>query len=141
MSSAANVLLRSGGLCRYDALRTGEAAEVIVLSKSRAFESFKVRRRNLRSARTVPEPHLAVCMHAVLWGNVPEGNLPALLGKNNFIGPAAHCLFSMQALKEVYLPECGVWVSDYPFLNREAYLECSLEIERERQQEEAHGFR
>lgn len=27
---------------RYDAIRTGEAAEVLVLSKSRAFESFKV---------------------------------------------------------------------------------------------------
>ena len=47
----------------------------------------------------------------------------------------------LQALKEVYLPECGVWVSDYPFLKREAYLECSLEIERERQQELAQGGR
>ena len=47
----------------------------------------------------------------------------------------------MQALKEVYLPECGVWVSDYPFLKREAYLECSLEVERERQQEAAQGLR
>ncbi|CAL5222015.1 g4305 [Coccomyxa viridis] len=71
---------------RYDAIRTGEPAEVLVLSKSREFESFK-------------------------------------------------------ALKEVYLPECGVWVSDYPFLKREAYLECSLEIERERQQELAQGGR
>ena len=52
----------------------------------------------------------------------------------------SRCL-SMQALKEVYLPECGLWVSDYPFLNREAYLECSLEIERERQQEAAQGYR
>lgn len=37
-----------------------------------------------------------------------------------------------QALKEVYLPECGVWVSDYPFLIRLAFLDLSLEIERER---------
>ncbi|CAK0786622.1 hypothetical protein CVIRNUC_009836 [Coccomyxa viridis] len=71
---------------RYDAIRTGETAEVVVLSRSRKFESFK-------------------------------------------------------ALKEVYLPECGLWVSDYPFLNREAYLECSLEIERERQQEAVQGYR
>ena len=28
--------------CRYDAIRTGEPAEVLVLSKSRSFESFKV---------------------------------------------------------------------------------------------------
>lgn len=28
--------------CRYDAIRTGEPAEVLVLSKSREFESFKV---------------------------------------------------------------------------------------------------
>ena len=40
---------------------------------------------------------------------------------------------AVQALKEVYLPECGVWVSDYPFLNRIAFLDLSLEVERERQ--------
>ncbi len=50
-------------------------------------------------------------------------------------------LSPMQALKEVYLPECGVWVSDYPFLKREAYLECSLEIERERQRDAAQSQR
>jgi hypothetical protein len=33
--------------CRYDAIRTGEGAEVIVLSNSRAFHSFKVMSRNL----------------------------------------------------------------------------------------------
>jgi hypothetical protein len=38
-----------------------------------------------------------------------------------------------QALKEVYLPECGVWVADYPFLDRGPFLDLSLEIERERQ--------
>ncbi|CAL8465254.1 g4789 [Coccomyxa elongata] len=67
---------------RYDAIRVGEPAEVLVLSKLRTFETFK-------------------------------------------------------ALKEVYLPECGVWVSDYPYLNREAFLDISLEVERERQQEMA----
>jgi hypothetical protein len=40
-----------------------------------------------------------------------------------------------QALKEVYLPQRGVWVSDYPYLNRAAYLDVSLEIERERQRD------
>jgi hypothetical protein len=45
-----------------------------------------------------------------------------------------------QALKEVYLPECGVWVSDYPYVNREAFLDVSLEVERERQQEMAENL-
>lgn len=49
-------------------------------------------------------------------------------------------LWLVQALKELYLPECGVWVSDYPFLNREAFLDVSLEIERERQQEMAESL-
>ena len=38
----------------------------------------------------------------------------------------------MQALKEVYLPESGLWLSDYPHVNRDLFLEISLEIERER---------
>lgn len=40
---------------RYDAIRTGEPAEVLVLSKSRAFESFKVE-------HSVPE----ICLHVLL---------------------------------------------------------------------------
>lgn len=42
--AARPVAVRSGVRAwrRYDAIRTGEAAEVLVLSKSRAFESFKV---------------------------------------------------------------------------------------------------
>lgn len=43
----------------------------------------------------------------------------------------------MQALKEVYLPECGVWVSDYPYLNKAAFVDVSLAIERERRREAA----
>ncbi len=39
----------------------------------------------------------------------------------------------MQALKEVYLPEAGVWVADYPYINRDLFLGFSLEVERERQ--------
>lgn len=38
----------------------------------------------------------------------------------------------MQALKEVYLPESGVWLADYPFVNRAAFLAVSLDLERER---------
>lgn len=133
----------SGVLCRYDAIRTGEAAEVIVLSKSRAFESFKVINRNLRSACIVSDPHLAACKACMpSFGSVVQGkSVPALLGKIVSLGMHFIAGSPLQALKEIYLPECGVWVSDYPFLNREAYLECSLEIERERQQEEANGSR
>lgn len=34
--------------CRYDAIRVGEPAEVLVLSKLRTFETFKVRRTALQ---------------------------------------------------------------------------------------------
>ena len=39
----------------------------------------------------------------------------------------------MQALNEVYLPESGVWIAKYPFVNRDVFLDISLDIERERQ--------
>jgi hypothetical protein len=61
---------------RFDLIRPGEPAEVIVLSESPSFESFK-------------------------------------------------------AVKDVYLPECGLWLSEYPYLDRTEFLELSLEIERE----------
>lgn len=32
-------------VCRYDAIRVGEPAEVLVLSKLRTFETFKVRHK------------------------------------------------------------------------------------------------
>lgn len=37
-----------------------------------------------------------------------------------------------KALKEAYLPESSLWLADYPYVNRDAFLELSLEIERER---------
>ena len=47
--SSGSVCVMNGGtevvfflLSRYDAIRTGETAEVVVLSRSRKFESFKV---------------------------------------------------------------------------------------------------
>lgn len=45
----------------------------------------------------------------------------------------------MQALKEIYLPESGLWLSDYPHVNRNLFLEISLEIERERKMTMAEG--
>ncbi|KAK9798175.1 hypothetical protein WJX73_007134 [Symbiochloris irregularis] len=38
-----------------------------------------------------------------------------------------------QALKEIYLPESGKWIADYPYVNRSAFLDVSLSIEQERQ--------
>ena len=38
---------------------------------------------------------------------------------------------SFKAVKDVYLPDCGLWLSEYPFLDRTEFLEISLEIERE----------
>lgn len=35
----------------------------------------------------------------------------------------------------MYLPGCGLWLSDYPYVDRTAFLEVSLEIEREMEQE------
>lgn len=37
-------------------------------------------------------------------------------------------------MREAYLPELGLWLADYPFLNRDVFLDVSLEIERARQQ-------
>jgi len=61
---------------RYDLIQPGQAAELIVLSESSNFESFK-------------------------------------------------------AVKDVYLPDCGLWLSEYPYLDRTEFLELSLEVERE----------
>jgi hypothetical protein len=61
---------------RYDLIQPGQPAELVVLSESSNFESFK-------------------------------------------------------AVKDVYLPECGVWLSEYPYLDRTEFLELSLEVERE----------
>ena len=38
---------------------------------------------------------------------------------------------SFKAVKDVYLPECGLWLSEYPYLDRTQFLEVSLDIERE----------
>jgi len=38
---------------------------------------------------------------------------------------------SFKAVKDVYLPDCGLWLSEYPFLDRTEFLDLSLEIERE----------
>jgi hypothetical protein len=61
---------------RYDLIQPGQPAELVVLSESSNFESFK-------------------------------------------------------AVKDVYLPECGLWLSEYPYLDRTEFLELSLEVERE----------
>jgi hypothetical protein len=45
----------------------------------------------------------------------------------------AHPLFPRQVVREVYVPEAGVWLSEYPFTNRELFLDISLDIERSRQ--------
>jgi hypothetical protein len=45
----------------------------------------------------------------------------------------------LQAVKEVYLPESGVWLSDYPHINRNLFLEISLDIEKERKAFMAEG--
>lgn len=61
---------------RFDLIDVGQAAELIVLSQSPTFESFR-------------------------------------------------------AVKDVYLPDSGIWLSEYPFLDRGEFLNLSLEIEKE----------
>lgn len=47
---------------------------------------------------------------------------------------------SFKAVKDVYLPECGLWLSEYPYLDRTEFLELSLEIEREIKAESADDY-
>ena len=35
----------------------------------------------------------------------------------------------------MYLPQSGLWLSDYPFVDRNAFLDLSLAVERQRQQQ------
>lgn len=46
----------------------------------------------------------------------------------------------VQALKEVYLPESGVWLADYPYVSRAAFLATSLDLERERRAGEPAAY-
>jgi hypothetical protein len=41
----------------------------------------------------------------------------------------------LQAVKDVYLPGSGLWVSEYPYADRSQFLQVSLEVEREAQEE------
>lgn len=68
--------------CRLDAIRIGEPAELLVVSKGATFYSFK-------------------------------------------------------ALQEAYLPESGAWLARYPFVDRDVFLDISLDVERERRQQDA----
>ncbi len=36
-----------------------------------------------------------------------------------------------RAVRDVYLPDAGLWLSEYPYLDRPAFLALSLEVERE----------
>ena len=47
------------------------------------------------------------------------------------------CTICIQALKEAYLPESGVWIAKYPFVDRDVFLDISLDIERERKNQQA----
>lgn len=42
----------------------------------------------------------------------------------------------IKAIKDVYLPDSGLWLSEYPYIDRTQYLEISLDIEREVQQQQ-----
>lgn len=42
--------------------------------------------------------------------------------------PVRDC--DVQALKEAYLPESGIWIAKYPFVDRDVFLDISLDIAR-----------
>ncbi|KAF8056432.1 hypothetical protein HT031_006289 [Scenedesmus sp. PABB004] len=42
-------------------------------------------------------------------------------------------LSSFKVVRELYLPQSGMWLAEYPFLDRDAFLDVSLAIERGRQ--------
>lgn len=44
----------------------------------------------------------------------------------------------IKAIKDVYLPDSGLWLSEYPYIDRAEYLEISLDIEREVQQQQQY---
>lgn len=44
--------------------------------------------------------------------------------------------YSFKALQEAYLPESGAWLARYPFVDKDVFLDVSLDIERERRQQE-----
>ena len=46
----------------------------------------------------------------------------------------------MQVVREVYLPESAMWLSEYPFVDRSAFLDMSLAVERERQQQQQQSW-
>ena len=48
---------------------------------------------------------------------------------------AYHLVLILQVVREVYLPESGLWLADYPFVDRNAFLDLSLAVERARQQQ------
>jgi hypothetical protein len=39
----------------------------------------------------------------------------------------------------VYLPNSGLWLSEYPYCDRAEFLELSLQVEREAQEEATAG--
>ena len=38
------------------------------------------------------------------------------------------CADALQAVKDVYLPNSGLWVSEYPHCDRTQFLEVSLQV-------------
>lgn len=64
--------------------------------------------------------------------------------KNIQVGDAAELLVlapqrtfkRFQALREIYIPQAGIWVADYPHISRDRFLDLSLTIEQERQSQQ-----
>ncbi|KFM23224.1 hypothetical protein F751_3415 [Auxenochlorella protothecoides] len=81
---------------RFQRVRPGDPAELLVLSSSPEFDEFQARE---------------------------DGGSARLLILSIPLIP--------QAVKDVYLPNSGLWLSSYPFLDRSEFLALSLAIERE----------
>ncbi|RMZ53531.1 hypothetical protein APUTEX25_003353 [Auxenochlorella protothecoides] len=86
---------------RFQRVRPGDPAELLVLSSSPEFDEFQAREDG-GSARCGVDRLLIL-------------SIPLI----------------PQAVKDVYLPNSGLWLSSYPFLDRSEFLALSLAIERE----------
>lgn len=44
---------------------------------------------------------------------------------------------SLQVVREVYLPQSGLWLCEYPYVNRDLFVALSVGVERQRRAEAA----
>lgn len=121
---------------RYELIQPGEPAELVVLSGDTSFLQFKVRQL-LDWLRVTTHVAAGAARSPRFAGRPCSARSPhtwALTSRSPLFLSSCR---SPQAVKDVYLPNSGLWVSEYPHCDRTQLLEISLAVEREA--EEAAG--